>query len=41
MLGFYETRLILSRDPTPREMNVLRAFYKKALAMSSAPGLMK
>jgi hypothetical protein len=28
----YETRLVLSRAPTPREMSVLRAFYQQALA---------
>ena len=37
----YETRLILSREPTPREMNVLRAFYKQALTMTKPPGLMR
>jgi len=37
----YETRLVLSRDPTPREMTVLRAFYKRALTMTKPPGLMK
>jgi hypothetical protein len=30
----YETRLVLSRDPTPRELAVLRDFFKKTLAMS-------
>ena len=33
----YETRLVLSRDPTPRELAVLRAFFEKALAMSDPP----
>ena len=35
----YETRLVLSRDPTPRELQVLGAFFQKTLAMSeqSAP----
>ena len=37
----YETRLVLSRDPTPREMTVLRAFYKQALTMTKPPVLMK
>ncbi|MES2221371.1 MAG: PSD1 and planctomycete cytochrome C domain-containing protein [Acidobacteriota bacterium] len=37
----YETRLILSRDPTPREMKVLRAFYKQALTMTKPAGFMK
>ena len=37
----YETRLVLSRDPTPREMTVLRAFYKQALTMPKPPALMK
>jgi len=33
----YETRLVLSRDPTPRELAVLRAFFEKTLAMSDKP----
>jgi Protein of unknown function (DUF1553)/Protein of unknown function (DUF1549)/Planctomycete cytochrome C len=33
----YETRLVLSRDPTPRELEVLRAFFEKTLAMSQQP----
>lgn len=33
----YETRLVLSRDPTPRELQVLRAFFQKTLAMSEQP----
>jgi hypothetical protein len=37
----YETRLVLSRDPTPREMTVLRAFYLRALTMTRPPVLMK
>jgi hypothetical protein len=37
----YETRLVLSRDPTPQEMTVLRGFYKQALIMSKPPALMK
>jgi hypothetical protein len=28
----YEARLVLSRDPTPRELSVLRSFYKQSLA---------
>jgi hypothetical protein len=35
----YETRLVLSRDPTPRELSVLRAFFKKTLALSGQPSL--
>jgi hypothetical protein len=35
----YETRLVLSRDPTPRELAVLRAFFKKTLALSGQPSL--
>jgi Protein of unknown function (DUF1553)/Protein of unknown function (DUF1549)/Planctomycete cytochrome C len=35
----YETRLVLSRDPTPRELGVLRAFFQKTLAMSDKPSL--
>ncbi len=34
----YETRLVLSRDPTPRELTILRAFYKRTLA-EPAPSL--
>ena len=37
----YETRLVLSRDPTPRELTVLRAFYLQALTMPKPPALMK
>lgn len=33
----YETRLVLSRDPTPRELAVLRAFFEKTLALSDQP----
>jgi hypothetical protein len=36
----YETRLVLSRGPTPRELSVLRAFYKQALTMPKPPALM-
>ncbi len=36
----YETRLVLSRDPTPRELSVLRAFYKQALATPKPSALM-
>jgi hypothetical protein len=35
----YETRLVLSRDPTPRELSVLRAFFQKTLTMSEKPSL--
>jgi Protein of unknown function (DUF1549)/Protein of unknown function (DUF1553)/Planctomycete cytochrome C len=37
----YETRLVLSRDPTSSELTVLRAFYKEALTMPKPPVLMK
>jgi hypothetical protein len=37
----YETQLVLSRDPTPQEMTVLRAFYKQALTMTKPQVLMK
>jgi hypothetical protein len=33
----YETRLVLTRDPTPRELEVLRAFFQKTLALSEQP----
>ena len=36
----YETRLVLSRDPTPRELAALRAFYSKALEMPKEPALL-
>jgi hypothetical protein len=35
----YETRLVLSRDPTPRELAALRAFYGKALGIPKEPAL--
>jgi len=35
----YETRLVLSRDPTPRELAALRAFYAKALGTQKQPAL--
>ena len=37
----YETRLVLSRDPTPRELAVLRKFYKKALGMPAGPAVVR
>jgi Protein of unknown function (DUF1549)/Protein of unknown function (DUF1553)/Planctomycete cytochrome C len=37
----YETRLVLSRDPTARELAVLRTFYKQALAMPKRPAVVK
>lgn len=36
-----ETRLVLSREPTPRELTVLRMAYKKALAMAPSPAIRK
>jgi hypothetical protein len=35
----YETRLVLSRDPTPRELAALRACYLKALGIQKEPAL--
>jgi len=35
----YETRLVLSRNPTPRELAALRAFVKKALTMPKQAAL--
>lgn len=35
----YATRLVLSRDPTPRELAVLRAFFQKTVAGSNRPSL--
>jgi Protein of unknown function (DUF1549)/Protein of unknown function (DUF1553)/Planctomycete cytochrome C len=37
----YETHLVLSRDPTPGELVVLRKFYQKALAMPARASVMK
>jgi hypothetical protein len=37
----YETRLVLSRDPTPGELAVLRTFYQQALAMPKQPAVVK
>jgi hypothetical protein len=37
----YETRLVLSRDPTPTELAVLRKFYKDAVAMHERPAVVK
>lgn len=36
----YETRLVLSRDPTARELSVLRSFFEKTLATSEKPSLL-
>jgi hypothetical protein len=37
----YETRLVLSRDPTDRELAVLRTFYEEALTMPKPAAVMK
>jgi hypothetical protein len=37
----YETRLVLSRDPTAGELAVLRTFYRQALAMPTRPVVVK
>ncbi len=37
----YETRLVLSRDPTPKELAVLRKFYKDAVGMHDRPTVVK
>jgi hypothetical protein len=37
----YETRLVLSRYPTARELNVLRAFYNQALTMPKPDAVVK
>jgi hypothetical protein len=37
----YETRLVLSRDPTAHERAVLRKFYKDAVAMHERPAVVK
>jgi hypothetical protein len=35
----YETRLVLSRDPTPSELALLRSFYDRTFSMLEAPVL--
>jgi hypothetical protein len=35
----YETRLVLSRDPTPGELKLLQTFYERAFSMLKAPAL--
>ena len=35
----YETRLVLSRDPTPGELKLLRGFYEQAFTMLQSPVL--
>jgi hypothetical protein len=37
----YESRLVLSRDPTPGELAVMRTFFQKALAMSTHPSVVR
>jgi hypothetical protein len=37
----YATRLVLAREPTARELSVLRAFYKQALTTSTPTTFMK
>jgi Protein of unknown function (DUF1549)/Protein of unknown function (DUF1553)/Planctomycete cytochrome C len=37
----YESRLVLSRNPTSRELKVLRAFYQQALAMPKPAAVVK
>jgi hypothetical protein len=37
----YETRLVLSRDPTPGELAAMRSFFAKALAMSTQPSVVR
>jgi hypothetical protein len=37
----YAARLVLSRNPTPRELAVLRRFYQQALAMPRPPSVVK
>jgi hypothetical protein len=37
----YETRLVLSRDPTPKELAVLRKFYQDAVGMHDRPTVVK
>jgi hypothetical protein len=37
----YETRLVLSRDPTDRELAILRSFYGEALTMAKPAAVMK
>jgi hypothetical protein len=37
----YATRLVLSRDPTPQELAVLRAFFAKTLSLTKHPKLVR
>jgi len=37
----YEAQLVLSRDPTPRELARLRAFFAKTISMSQHPSLVR
>jgi hypothetical protein len=37
----FETLLVLSREPTPRELTVLRRAYREALVLSKPAGIMK
>ena len=37
----YEARLVLSREPSPQELDVLRKLYEKTLTSSHRPTLMR
>jgi mono/diheme cytochrome c family protein len=37
----YETRLVLSRDPTPGELAAMRSFFAKALVISTQPSVVR
>ena len=37
----YETQLVLSRNPSPRELEVLRRFYRQALVLDGQPSVVK
>jgi hypothetical protein len=37
----YEAWLVLSREPTPRELQIIRAFYEKTLASSGQPSVVR
>lgn len=37
----YETRLVLSRDPSPRELQIIRGYYDKTLLSSAQPSVLR
>ncbi|HEV2273200.1 MAG TPA: PSD1 and planctomycete cytochrome C domain-containing protein [Acidobacteriaceae bacterium] len=37
----YETRLVLSRDPSPRELQIMRGYYERSLVSSTQPSTVR